>query len=235
MPTTSSGARWSPTPGSASWPSTSSRTRPGTPGENAFYVSVRGTAAAEVSAYWDALREGATILQAARAGAVVAALRHAEGPVRHHLDPGCRGRPGGRLTPDAERRPRRVPRRAAFRLARFAGQTADESALTSSCPPMPPASTPRRKKSCACTAPPSSPTRRERCTGRKSTFWWSPTCIWRRGRPTRASACSCRPTTRRRHWPSSPPWSAASIRAASWRWAIRSTIAAPPTGCCRTT
>ena len=33
------------------------------PGENAFYVSLRGTAAEEITAYWKALREGATILQ----------------------------------------------------------------------------------------------------------------------------------------------------------------------------
>ena len=33
------------------------------PGENAFYVSVRGTAAAEVTAFWEALRDGATVLQ----------------------------------------------------------------------------------------------------------------------------------------------------------------------------
>lgn len=33
------------------------------PGENAFYVTVRSTAVAEVNATWEALREGATILQ----------------------------------------------------------------------------------------------------------------------------------------------------------------------------
>lgn len=33
------------------------------PGENAFYVSVRGTSAKEVTAYWDKLSEGASVSQ----------------------------------------------------------------------------------------------------------------------------------------------------------------------------
>ncbi len=37
--------------------------KPWSPGENAFYVSVRGTSAEEITAYWEKLREGASVLQ----------------------------------------------------------------------------------------------------------------------------------------------------------------------------
>jgi PhnB protein len=37
--------------------------KPWSPGENAFYVSVRGTGAEEITGHWAKLREGATVLQ----------------------------------------------------------------------------------------------------------------------------------------------------------------------------
>lgn len=37
--------------------------KPWNPGENAFYVSVRGTSVEEVTAYWEKLREDASVLQ----------------------------------------------------------------------------------------------------------------------------------------------------------------------------
>ena len=37
--------------------------KPWNPGENAFYVSVRGTSAGDVTAHWEKLSEGASVLQ----------------------------------------------------------------------------------------------------------------------------------------------------------------------------
>jgi len=37
--------------------------KPRNPGENAVYVSVRGTDADEITGYWEALGEGATVIQ----------------------------------------------------------------------------------------------------------------------------------------------------------------------------
>lgn len=38
--------------------------RPWNPGENAVFVSVRGTSPEEIAAYWEGLGDGATVLQA---------------------------------------------------------------------------------------------------------------------------------------------------------------------------
>ena len=43
--------------------------KPWNPGENAFYVSVRGTSSEEITAYWEKLRVGASVLQPLSASA----------------------------------------------------------------------------------------------------------------------------------------------------------------------
>ena len=44
-----------------------------------------------------------------------------------------------------------------------------------------------------------------RCGWPPSGRWWSPTCTWRRARPTPRAASCCRPTTPARRWPAWPP------------------------------
>ena len=65
------------------------------PGENAFYVSVRGTAAAEVTAYWEALREGATVLQPLGPAPWSPLYGMLRDRYRRHLVDGCQRRPSG--------------------------------------------------------------------------------------------------------------------------------------------
>lgn len=70
-------------------------------GENAFFVSLRGEAAEEVTAYWHKLTDGATVLQPLGPRAVGAPVRDAAGPVRHHLGPRRRQRVRRVLTTEA--------------------------------------------------------------------------------------------------------------------------------------
>ena len=105
-------------------------------------------------------------------------------------DPG-----GGRGRPD-----RRGPAVSAARR--------QPSPTTSPTPPAAALRTARRRRRGAAAAAPA------RCGWRPSAPWWSPTCTWRRARPTPRAARCCRPTTparpcagwrpRSRRW--RPPW-----------------------------
>lgn len=59
--------------------------RPWSRGDDPFFISLRGDLTEEISALWERLSAGATVVAPPGAGAVGTPLRDAHGPFRHHL------------------------------------------------------------------------------------------------------------------------------------------------------